>query len=146
MAARPRPHRSGQCCLRSRRRSGQLAPHAERLANWSRRFSVEVNRALIRRSGGNPDRQYVQERIAGTAMEMFASACVLSRWDAELQSRARNGSDLTATNPAADLFLRRSFRKMRGFLRSLNDNDDQALLRTADATLGKVSSQAKNGR
>jgi hypothetical protein len=70
----------------------------------------------------------------------------LSRWDAELQSRARNGSDLTGTNPAADLFLRRSFRKMRRFLRGLNDNDDQALLRTAAAALGKALNQANNGR
>ena len=79
-------------------------------------------------------------------MEMFASACVLSRWDAGLQATARNGRDLSGTNPAADLFLRRSFRKMRGFLRGLSDNDDHALLQTADAALGKVPKQAKTGR
>ena len=127
-------------------KSAELRSLAGQLGRLIWRFNLSVNRALITYREPILDMQLVQERIAGTAMEMFASACVLSRWDAELQSRARNGSDLTATNPAADLFLRRSFRKMRGFLRGLNDNDDQALLRTADAALGKVSNQAKNGR
>ena len=112
-----------------------LGGHLGRLI-W--RFNLSVNRALIAYREPIMDMQLVQERIAGVAMEMFASACVLSRWDAELQSTARNGSNLPATNPAADLFLRRSFRKMRGFLRGLGDNDDQALLRTANSALGKI--------
>jgi acyl-CoA dehydrogenase family member 9 len=127
-------------------KSAELRSLAGQLGRLIWRFNLSVNRALITYREPILDMQLVQERIAGTAMEMFASACVLSRWDAELQSRARNGSDLPATNPAADLFLRRSFRKMRRFLRGLNDNDDQALLRTADAVLGKVSNQANNGR
>jgi hypothetical protein len=43
------------------------------------------------------------------------------------------------TNHAADLFLRQSFRRVRRFLSDLNDNDDKAILRTADAALGKTS-------
>ncbi len=118
-------------------KSTQLVSLGRQLGRLIWKFNVAVNRALVTYREPVLDMQLVQERIAGTAMEMFAAACVLSRWDAELQATARNGSDLHATNPAADLFLRRSFRKMRGFLHGLNDNDDQVLLRTADAALGK---------
>ncbi len=122
--------------------SAELRSVAGQFGRLIWRFNLSVNRALIAYREPILDMQLIQERIANTAMEMFASACVLSRWDAELQSTARNGSDLPATNPAADLFLRRSFRKIRRFLRGLNDNDDRALLRTADTALGKIEQKA----
>ena len=46
---------------------------------------------------------------------------------------------------AADLFVRRAFRKTRNFLRGLGDNDDGALLATADAVLGQGSATSQNG-
>jgi hypothetical protein len=58
------------------------------------RFSLSVNRALIRYREPVMDMQLVQERIAGAAMEMFASACVISRLDSDLQ-----GSRRTARRP-----------------------------------------------
>ena len=36
---------------------------------------------------------------------------------------------------AAELFLRQSFRRIRGFLAGLNDNDDTDLLATANTVL-----------
>jgi hypothetical protein len=47
---------------------------------------------------------------------------------------------------AADLFLRQSFRRIRQFLAGLTDNDDKAVLATADAVLGKVKQPGRNGR
>jgi hypothetical protein len=47
----------------------------------------------------------IQERIAGAAIDLFASTCVLSRWDAELQFARRNGDSAPQMNHAADLFL-----------------------------------------
>src|SRR5438093_3215426 len=70
-------------------RSPQLHSHAERLGQMIRRFNVEVDRALIRHREEILERQYVQERIARAAMELFACACVLSRWDAALQEIGR---------------------------------------------------------
>lgn len=127
-------------------RSAELRSLATQFGRLIWRFNLSVNRALITYREPILDMQLVQERIAGTAMEMFASACVLSRWDAELQATARNGRDLSGTNPAADLFLRRSFRKMRGFLRGLSDNDDKVLLATANSVLGKEDPAGLNGR
>jgi len=41
--------------------------------------------------------------------------------------------------------VRRALRKTRRFLRSLGDNDDDALLATADSVLGKSSTTIKSG-
>ena len=88
--------------------------------------------------------QLIQERIAIAAMELFATTCVLSRWDSELASFGRNGHD-ASDHVAADLYVRRSFRKIREALRDLSDNDDRALLQTADAVLGTSGASQPNG-
>jgi alkylation response protein AidB-like acyl-CoA dehydrogenase len=125
-------------------KSHQLRAHAGRLGRTIWRFNLAVNRALIAYREPILDMQLVQERIAGAAMEMFASACVLSRWDSELQSAGRNGSSAASNNRPADLFLHRSFRNIRRFLAGLNDNDDETLLATANSVLGKESRSGVN--
>jgi len=96
-----------------------------------------VNRALITYREPILDMQLVQERIANAAMDLLASACVLSRQDAEIQFAQRNGSSSTPDQFAADLFLRQSFRRIRHFLAGLTDNDDKSVLATANSILGK---------
>src|SRR5437868_7929934 len=97
-------------------RSEQLHPQARQLGRLIWRFNFAVNRALITYREPILDMQLVQERIAGAAMDLFASTCVLSRWDAELQFARRNGDSASVDHSAADLFLRQSFRRIRGFL------------------------------
>jgi len=120
-------------------RSAGLRSFANQLGRLIWRFNIAVNRALIAYREPILDLQLVQERIAGAAMDLFASTCVLSRWDAELQFARRNGDSAPQTNHAADLFLRQSFRRIRRFLSDLSDNEDKALLATANSALGKVS-------
>jgi acyl-CoA dehydrogenase family protein 9 len=127
-------------------KSEQLRSKAGQLGRLIWKFNLSVNRALIAYREPILDMQLIQERIAGAAMEMFASACVLSRWDAELQASARNGSSSTGNNGAADLFLRRSFRNIRQFLAGITENDDDALLATANATLGNEPVSGRNGQ
>ena len=115
----------------------QLRTEAAQLARLIWRFNFAVNRSLIAYREPILDMQLVQERIAWAAMELFASTCVLSRWDAELQSAQRNGDSAPSDQKAADLFLRQSFRRIRGFLNGLNHNEDEAVLATANAALGK---------
>lgn len=110
-------------------RSDQLRPHARRLGRLVWRFNLAVNRSLIRHREAILDRQYVQERIANTAMELFASACVLSRWDADLQA------GIMHRDRAAALFVRESLRRARLSLDGLRDNDDAAVTAAADAVL-----------
>jgi alkylation response protein AidB-like acyl-CoA dehydrogenase len=120
-------------------RSAQLLPYAKRLGGLIRRFNVEVDRALIRHREEILERQYVQERLARAAMELFASACVLSRWDAELQANAGSGSS-PARPDAAELFLRGSFRRARRSLAEMNDADDPVVTAVADWMLQRGGS------
>ena len=89
--------------------------------------------------------QLIQERIANAAMEMFASACVLSRW-IRSSGVSKNGGSMPGNQRAAELFLRQSFGRIRRFLGDLNGNDDKELLATADAVLGRESGAGRNGR
>ena len=73
----------------------------------------------------------------GASQSITASTAVLSRWDSELQSGTRNGATSNADHAAADLFLRKSFRNIRRNLAELTDNDDRAVLATANSVLGK---------
>ena len=120
-------------------RSAKLRSFANQLGRLIWRFNIAVNRALIAYREPILDLQLVQERIAGAAMDLFASTCVLSRWDAELQFARRNGDSGPQTNHAADLFLRQSFRRIRRFLSDLSENEDKAVVATANSALGKVS-------
>ncbi len=115
-------------------RSPVLREQAQQLGELIRTFSGQVDRTLIRYREGVLDRQYDQQRIAAAAVELFASACVLSRWDAELQSAAgANG----AMHTAASLFLHRSLRRVRRWLAKLHQNDDALVTAAANAALGR---------
>ena len=116
-------------------RSPQLRPHADRLGGLIRRFNVEVDRALILHREAILDRQYVQERIARAAMELFACACVLSRWDAELQDGLAEAAGNGAPHGAAELFLHGSYRRARRSMAEMHENDDAAVTATADWVL-----------
>ena len=126
--------------------SVELGSFANQLGRLIWRFNLAVNRALIAYREPILDMQLVQERIAGAAMDLFASTCVLSRWDGELQFARRNGDSRPSTDGAPDLFLRQSFRRIRGFLAGLKDNDDKAVLATADSILSRNISTKSSRR
>lgn len=115
-------------------RSPELLPHARQLARQIRRFGLAAQRALMRHREAILDRQLVQERIANAAMELFASACVLSRRDAEIQSAATSSPQSTWQGSAAALFLDQSSQRVKESFDALADNDD-AIRQTAEALL-----------
>jgi acyl-CoA dehydrogenase family member 9 len=117
--------------------SEQLRAQARQLGRLIRRFNVAVNRGLITYREPILDMQLVQERIANAAMDLFASTCVLSRLDSEIQFAQRNGDAAAPDRSAADLFLRQSFRRIRRSLAGLTDNDDRLVIATADACLAR---------
>src|SRR5437773_1988797 len=120
--------------------SGQLRGQARELGRLIWRFNFAVNRALITYREPILDMQLLQERIANAAMDLFASTCVLSRQDSEIQFARRNGDAAAPDHSAADLFLHQSFRRIRRFLAGLTDNDDKALLAAAKSCLAKPRS------
>ncbi|HZE13583.1 MAG TPA: acyl-CoA dehydrogenase family protein [Chthoniobacterales bacterium] len=127
-------------------KSESLRAQASHLGRLIWRFNLSVNRALIKYREPVMDMQLIQERIAGAAMEMFASACVISRLDSDLQGLAQNGASAPGNRKAAQLFLRQSFHRIRRFLSELTDNDDVELLATANSVLGKETRPVANGQ
>jgi hypothetical protein len=121
--------------------SEQLRANARQLGRLIRHFNFAVNRALITYREPILDMQLVQERIANAAMDLFASTCVLSRIDGEIQFAGRNGNSVSPDHSAADLFLRQSFRRIRGFLAGLTDNDDKAVIAAAKSCLTSGSAK-----
>jgi alkylation response protein AidB-like acyl-CoA dehydrogenase len=117
-------------------RSSELKSFANQLGRLIWRFNVAVNKSLILYREPILDMQLVQERIANAAMDLFASAATLSRWDSELQFAQGNGQSPATKNTAPELFLRQSFRRIRENLAALGDNDDKFILKAADAALG----------
>lgn len=65
-------------------RSAALKPYARRLGRLIRRFGHAVQTTLIRHQEEVLERQLEQERLSWAAMELFAAACALSRWDHEV--------------------------------------------------------------
>ena len=121
--------------------SEQLRAQARQLGRLIRHFNFAVNRALITYREPILDMQLVQERIANAAMDLFASTCVLSRIDGDIQFAGRNGNASSPDYSAADLFLCQSFRRIRGFLAGLTDNDDKAVIAAAKSCLTNGSAK-----
>jgi alkylation response protein AidB-like acyl-CoA dehydrogenase len=117
-------------------RSAELRSFGNQLGRLIWRFNFAVNRSLVVYREPILDMQLVQERIAGAAMDLFASTAVLSRWDSEIQFAQGNGEAPSRKNTAAELFLRQSFRRIRNYLAGLTDNDDKFILKAADSALG----------
>ena len=65
-------------------------------------------------------------------MELFACACVLSRWDAELQTDGTEAATSATAPSAAEFFLRGSFRRARRSLAEMHENDDAVTTAVAD--------------
>jgi alkylation response protein AidB-like acyl-CoA dehydrogenase len=121
--------------------SEQLRAQARQLGRLIRHFNFAVNRALVTYREPILDMQLIQERIANAAMDLFASTCVLSRIDGEIQSAGRNGNTASPDHSAANLFLRQSSRRIRGYLAGLTDNDDKAVIAAAKSCLTSGSSR-----
>ncbi len=98
--------------------NSELIPTARRLGKLIRRLRTTVDSTLIRNREEVVERQLVQERIAWLSMELFASACALSRWDHELTLNDRT-NDATAR-----YFLADSLRNAEMCLEGMRSNDD----------------------
>ena len=85
-------------------RSAALRGYAGQLGRLIWRFNFAVNKALIQYREPVLDMQLVQERIANVAMEMFASACTLSRLDSELQAASEQRRHPAGATPGSRAF------------------------------------------
>jgi len=82
-------------------------------------------------------RQYVQERIADIACDLYASSCTLSRLDHILTSGNRNYAEIEPQVTAGRYFMRLANRRIKQTLAALTDNDDDLTTAAANSALAR---------
>jgi alkylation response protein AidB-like acyl-CoA dehydrogenase len=116
-------------------RSSDLHPEARRLGQRVRDFGLGVVDVLRKYREAVLERQYVQERIADAACDLYASSCTLSRLDSLLAGGNHQPLEDHPDLIAGRYFLKLADRRIRHNLAALNDNDDSETTRTANAVL-----------
>jgi alkylation response protein AidB-like acyl-CoA dehydrogenase len=116
-------------------RSSGLRTPARRLARRVREFGRAVQSMLFKYREDILFRQYVQERLADAACELYASSCTLSRLDHLLTVGNGHPAAVARDVTAGRYFLRLSDRRIRQCLAALHDNDDAHTTETANAIL-----------
>jgi alkylation response protein AidB-like acyl-CoA dehydrogenase len=120
-------------------RSAALRDEANRLAHRVKEFGLAVQWGL--RQSGSVEKflpsEYLHERIADAAGELYASSCTLARLDHLLSAGNGNAAEAERDAQAGRYFLTISDRRIRQSLAALSDNDDDDTTRAADAALGR---------
>lgn len=133
--------------------SATLQEEARQLGKRVRDFGLAVQRVLARArraalkqgtAGVDEElligqeiikRQYLQERIADIACDLYASSCSLSRLDHLSASINGNAKERNRDLQAGRYFLRLANRRILQNLAALQDNDDELTTTAADAAL-----------
>jgi acyl-CoA dehydrogenase family member 9 len=117
--------------------SESLRAEAHELGKRVAEFGRAVQGVLVRHRESVLERQYLQERIADAACELYASSCALSRLDALLVhgNGQAQSDELARDERAGRYFLHLSHRRIRQCLAALNDNDDALTTAAANAAL-----------
>ncbi len=79
--------------------------------------------------------EYLHERIADAACELYAATCSLSRLDHLLTVSNGQPTDRSKDIVAGRYYLKLAFRRIRQYLAALTDNDDGATTNVANAWL-----------
>jgi alkylation response protein AidB-like acyl-CoA dehydrogenase len=116
-------------------RSQGLQAEARALGKRVRDFGLAVVDVLRRYREEVLERQYIQERVAEAACELYASSCTLSRLDHLLSHGNGNLAEIKRDVQAGRYFLKLADRHIRQCLAALSDNDDEMTTATANAVL-----------
>ncbi|MFM7148705.1 MAG: acyl-CoA dehydrogenase family protein, partial [Gemmataceae bacterium] len=116
-------------------RSPGLREPANNLASQIQSFSLAVQSALITHRENILFRQYVQERLADAACELYSASCVLARLDSLLSGGNGQPDSARREEQIGRYYLKLSARKVQQCLAALSSNDDSDTTSTADAVL-----------
>ena len=111
-----------------------LADEAELVADQVYDLGRAVERALRRHGKKIVDRQYVQERLANAAMDLFLATATLSRATSELEHVDGDETKVANEVDCARVFVHAAYRRTRRNLRALRNNQDKRL----DAIAGRA--------
>ncbi|HEY8505213.1 MAG TPA: acyl-CoA dehydrogenase, partial [Gemmataceae bacterium] len=114
-----------------------LRPEARELGRLVKRLGTHLPWVFLRAGTEQAflQAQYQQERLADAAIDLYVSACTISRLDHLLRQGARPEE---ADVRAGRHFLRLASRRIRQNLSALSDNDDASTTAAADAVLSRA--------
>jgi acyl-CoA dehydrogenase family protein 9 len=115
--------------------NGSWKPEARALARRVRDFGLAVQTVLRQYREGVLERQYVQERLAWVACDLYASACTLSRLEYLASHGDGHSPALNRDLQAGRYFLKLAGRRIDTNLQNIWNNDDAETTRTADIFL-----------
>jgi hypothetical protein len=115
--------------------SPDLRREARQLGKRVRDLGVAVVDVLRHYREAVLERQYVQERIADAACDLYASSCTLSRLDHLLTHGNHDPAEQSRLVIAGRYFLRLADRRIKHNLAALFHNDDDQTTAAADAWL-----------
>jgi alkylation response protein AidB-like acyl-CoA dehydrogenase len=115
--------------------SSGVKEEAHALGKRVRDFGLAVQNVLRIYREAVLERQYLQERLADAACDLYASSCTLSRLDSLLTHGNGNAAELKREVAAGKCFLRLADRRIRQNLAALWDNDDREITSAANAAL-----------
>lgn len=120
--------------------SSSLRNEARRLAQRVKEFGLAVQWGLrnSKKVEVFVQNQYLHERLADAACELYASSCTLARLDSLLLHGNGNPEEVRREEQAGRYFLTLSDRRIRQGLAALTDHDDAETNRAADAALGAL--------
>jgi acyl-CoA dehydrogenase family protein 9 len=104
-----------------------LADEAGLVADQVYELGRAVERSLRRHGKKIVDRQYVQERLANAAIDLFMATATLSRATAELERAGGDEEKVAAELDCARIFVHAAYRRTRRSLRALRTNQDKRI-------------------
>ncbi len=117
--------------------SHALRKEAAELGKRVRDFGLAVQAMLRHYREDILQKQYIHERIADAACELYASSCTLSRLDSLLTLANGNPAELNRDVTVGRYYLKLSDRRIRQCLAALKTNDDPITTEAADVVLGR---------
>jgi alkylation response protein AidB-like acyl-CoA dehydrogenase len=116
----------------------QLAAEGHTLARLTRMLARDIVRLLQRHRERILDLELTHQRIAGAVVDLYAMAAVISKLQMMIKSTEGNGHDgqLDRDVTVGRSFCQHAAERVRNRLQTLFSNQDDQILRTADAVLG----------
>ena len=100
-----------------------LEAEAERVSQWTQNLASFVESALRSHGRDIVEREYIQERVADSAIDLYAMLALLSRTTARIEAAGVDASEREIR--LTQLFIRQAWRRVRRNLAQIDSNDDE---------------------
>ena len=110
-----------------------LAAEADRVATLVHDLALAVETAIMKNGKGIVEKQFIQERFANAAIDIFISTAVLSRTTWEIERLGEQGAE--ASIDCARIFVPMAYRRARRQIRAVSRHQDNRLKAIATRSL-----------